>query len=339
MSGETEARSRPERLMNLLIMLLVQDRFVSKETIRTTLYDEPAGPAFDRMFDRDKELLRALGVPIQTGHQDVWFEDEPGYRISPDEYALPGIRFAADEAAVVSLAAKVWQHAALADTTASALRKLSPLMDQEPETVRSVPLPALESAALTAEEPSFEAFWTATQERRRITFDYRTPRQLDTSRRRLEPWGVVRHSGRWYVVGHDVDRREERIFRLSRVAGKPSLGKEPNAYEVPDGTDLPALTRRLAPAPAEVEATVLVRQGKAWGLRRHGEVLHENVPGPDATTSWDRLRLRSRFSALSDQVLASSPDVVVEGPEELRDEVVGRLDQFLLVSTGTGESA
>lgn len=327
--------------MNLLIMLLVQDRFVSKETIRTTLYDEPVGQAFDRMFDRDKELLRALGVPIQTGHQDVWFEDEPGYRIRPDEYALPGIRFTADEAAVVSLAAKVWQHAALADTTASALRKLSPLMDQESEAepLHPVPLPALESAALTAEEPSFEAFWTATQERRRITFEYRTPRQLDTTRRRLEPWGVVRHSGRWYVVGHDVDRGEERIFRLSRVAGRPSLGKEPNSYDVPPGTDLPALTRRLAPAPAEVEATLLVRQGKAWGLRRHGEVLDENVPGPDATTSWDRLRLRSRFSSLSDQVLASSPDVMVEGPEELREEVVGRLDQFLLVAAGTGEPA
>lgn len=324
--------------MNLLIMLLVQDRFVSKETIRTTLYDEPPGQAFDRMFDRDKELLRALGVPIQTGNQDVWFEDEPGYRISPDEYALPGIRFTADEAAVVSLAAKVWQHAAMADTTASALRKLSPLMEKPTDSVRSVALPALEGAALTADEPSFEAFWTATQERRSITFDYRTARQLETSRRRLEPWGVVRHSGRWYVVGHDVDRGEERIFRLSRVVGRPTLGKEPDAYDVPPGTDLPALTRRLAPAPAEVEATLLVRHGKAWGLRRHGETIAEDVAGPDSASTWDRLRVSSRFSALSDQVLSSSPDVMVEGPAQLREDVVARLEQFVATAS-TEESA
>ncbi|MFC6152471.1 helix-turn-helix transcriptional regulator [Nocardioides yefusunii] len=329
MAGSTpEAQSRPERLMNLLIMLLVQDRYVSKDRIRSTVYGEPAGPAFDRMFDRDKELLRELGVPIETGHQDAWFEDEPGYRVRPDHYALPGIQFTADEASVVALAAKVWQNAALADTAAAAVRKLRPVMDEGGSDPR-VALPALEAAPLTADEPSFETFWTGTQERRRVRFDYRKAGSLETERRLLEPWGVVRHGGRWYVVGLDVDRGEERLFRLSRVVGKGRLVTEPDAYAVPAGTDLQAVTRRLAPSRPSVEASVLVRAGRAGALRRSGDLVADDVVGPDKTEGWSRLRLRGDVASIADSVLRAGSDAYVEEPVELRDTVVRRLDLLL----------
>lgn len=326
-----DAKSRPERLMNLLIMLLTQKQFISKDTIRTTVYGEPAGSAFDRMFDRDKELLRGLGVPIETGHQDAWFEDEPGYRISPDEYALPGIRFTADEAAVVALAAKVWQHAALADTAAQGLRKLQPLISgADPEAAGDATLlPSLESAAIVADEPSFETFWTATQERRTVTFDYRSAGNVTAVRREVEPWGVVRHSGRWYVVGRDVDRDQERVFRLSRVNGTGRLGKEPDAFVVPEGVDLQAVTRRLAPAPESVEADVLVRSGRGWGLRRQAADVQHDVEGPDGTRQWDRLRIVGRPSTTAEQVLSAGSSAVVLSPPELRSTVVDRLTVLL----------
>ena len=73
------------------------------------------------MFERDKEELRSLGVPIEVGNIDPLFDDEPGYRISPDEFALPDIRLAADEAAVVGLATRVWEHARLAEATTDAV--------------------------------------------------------------------------------------------------------------------------------------------------------------------------------------------------------------------------
>lgn len=336
-----DAQSRPERLMNLLIMLLVQDRFVSKERIRATVYGEPAGPAFDRMFDRDKELLRELGVPIETGHQDAWFEDEPGYRVRPDEYALPGIAFTGDEAAVVSLAAKVWQNAALADTAAAAVRKLRPVMDDDgPET--RVALPALEESTLRADEPSFETFWTATQERRRVRFDYRKSGGVALERRLLEPWGVVRHAGRWYVVGLDVDRDEERLFRLSRVSGKGRLVTDPDAYTVPPGTDLQDVTRRLVPDRPVVTADVLVRAGRAGGLRRSAEVMERDVTGPDGTGGWSRLRLQGDLGTVSDAVLRAGSDAYVEGPPTLRDLVVGRLARLadvLQQTTPRGDDA
>ncbi len=331
-SVENDARSRPERLLNLVIMLLVQDKFVSKETIRTTLYGEPAGAAFDRMFDRDKELLRDLGVPIETGYQDAWFEDEPGYRIRPDDYALPGIRFSADEAAVVSLAAKVWQHAALADATRSALRKLAPVME-EAEEPATVSLPALEGAVLVAEEPTFEAFWTATQERRRVRFGYRPAGSLETSQRHVEPWGVVRQAGRWYVVGRDVDRDAERVFRLSRVVGPARPGKEADAFDVPADVDLKAAMKRLSPPPEPVLAELLVRPDRGWGLRRQGELLETGVEGPDGTGDWDLVRVSGSLGPLAEQVLSLGDSVVVRSPDALRGLVIKRLRAFVEQAT------
>ena len=94
---------KTERLLNLLIMLLVTTRPVPKSRIREILYPDASPEAFDKMFDRDKEELRSLGVPVEVGQIDAYFDDEPGYRVKPDEFALPVIELAADEAAVVGL--------------------------------------------------------------------------------------------------------------------------------------------------------------------------------------------------------------------------------------------
>ena len=91
---------KSERLLNLLIMLLVQRHFVSKERIRSILYPDSGSEAFEKMFERDKDDLRSLGVPIEVGNMDSYFDDEPGYRIRPDELQLPRIELAGDEAAV-----------------------------------------------------------------------------------------------------------------------------------------------------------------------------------------------------------------------------------------------
>ena len=108
---------KTERLLNLLIMLLVQRHYVPKDRIRSILYADSSPEAFEKMFERDKDELRSLGVPIEIGHMDAYFDDEPGYRISPDKFALPDIDLTPDEAGVIGLATKVWEHARLADAT------------------------------------------------------------------------------------------------------------------------------------------------------------------------------------------------------------------------------
>lgn len=311
---------KSERLMNLLIMLLVASRHLSRDDIRHALYADASDEAFDKMFERDKEELRQLGVPIDMASQDAFFDDALGYRINRSEFELPDISLEADEAAVLGLAARVWQHAGLAGETSDALVKL-----------RAAGVPVDRAALdiveprLTAEEPSFDAFWQAVQTRSPVTFGYRRSGAAKSATRRVEPWRVAWSSGRWYVLGHDLDRDEPRLFRLSRVQGEVAVGAA-DSYRIPTDVDLDAMTRQLAPAPPRpAPATVLVRAGAGYALRRAAGSVEDDVAGPDTASAWSRLTLLADHDQLADDVLAAGPDAVVEGPADLVSQVVGRL--------------
>src|SRR3954447_7531972 len=278
--------AKSERLLNLLIMLLVQRHYVAKDRIRAILYPDSTTDGFEKMFERDKEELRSLGVPIEVGHMDAYFDDEPGYRIRPDELALPDISLAPDEAAVIGLATRVWEHARLAEATTEAVRKLTALGVPLDVTALDIAQPRL-----SADEPSFDVFWEATQERTPVEFGYRRSGSTVATTRHLQPWGVVRYSGRWYVVGLDTDRGDERVFRLSRVQGEARKVGQPGSYDVPPGTDVRATTVRLAPEPTPVRAVVLVRAGTGLALRRDAESVETGVAGPDDRTAWDRVTI------------------------------------------------
>jgi proteasome accessory factor B len=315
---------KSERLLNLLIMLLVQRHYVAKDRIRTILYPDSSTEGFEKMFERDKEELRSLGVPIEVGNMDAYFDDEPGYRIRPDEFGLPDITLEADEAAVIGLATRVWEHARLAEATTEAVRKLTAL---------GVPLDVsaldIAEARLTADEPSFDVFWEATQERTPVEFEYRRSGQTQVVTRHLQPWGVVRYSGRWYAVGLDTDRNEERVFRLSRVQGEARRAGRPGSYDVPPGTDVRATAKRLAPAPTTERAVVLVRPGAGLVLRRNAESVETGVAGPDDRTGWDRLVVSRSGLGLADELLGYGDDVYVEEPADLRASVIARLRAVL----------
>jgi proteasome accessory factor B len=309
---------KTERLLNLLIMLLVQRHYVSKDSIRSILYDGASDDAFEKMFERDKEELRSLGVPIEVGQMDAYFDDEPGYRIRADEFALPEISLESDEAAVVAVATKVWEHARLAEATTDAVSKLTAAGVDLDLGALDIALPRL-----SADEPSFDVFWEATLSRRRVTFDYQRPGTDHAVTRHLQPWGVVRYSGRWYAVGFDTDRGEERVFRLSRVVGPANSTGAPGAFDVPAGTDVREMARRLAPPAPTEEAVLLARPSAAAALRRVAGTVERDVTGPDGTTGWDRLTLPG--GAQDDELVALGADVYVESPASLRDTVVARL--------------
>jgi proteasome accessory factor B len=312
------AARKSERLLNLLITLLVSRSYVTKERIRSVVeqYREAGDEAFEKMFERDKDELRSLGIPIEVGYLDRAFEDEPGYRIERSAFELPQIDLEPDEAAVIGLAARVWQHAGLASATSDALVKLKAAGVSVDRAVLNTVAPQL-----TVDEPAFEAFWAATQDRTPVTFEYRTATSAESATRHLEPWGVVSSRARWYVVGLDTDRAAPRLFRLSRVQGEVRTTGRPGSFEVPEGTDIRALTESLAPTAPDHHARLLVRQGAAYGLRRQA------TPVPGATPAgWDRVEVSyGRTDALADEVLGYGGDVIVEEPADLRGLVVGRL--------------
>ncbi len=217
---------------------------------------------------------------------------------------------------MIGLAARVWQHAGLAAATSDALVKLKAAGVTVDRTALDVVQPTL-----NAEEPSFEPFWDATRTRTPVRFDYRTSQGSTPATRHLQPWGVVSYRGRWYVTGHDTDRGEPRVFRLSRVQGQVRTDGKPGSFEVPPGTDLRAVTQSLAPQPPDRCAEVLVRQGSAHGLRRHARPLDGAAPD-----GWDRLEATyGAGDAFADEVLGYGADVVVVSPEDVRGSVLRRL--------------
>jgi len=312
------AARKSERLLNLLIALLVSRSYVTKDRIREVVeqYRESSDDAFEKMFERDKEELRSLGIPIEVGFTDRAFEDEPGYRVERSAFELPQIDLSPEEAAVVGLAARVWQHAGLASATSNALVKLKAAGVDVDRTALDVVRPQI-----SVEEPCFEAFWDATVTRTPVRFGYRSASATSPAERHLQPWGVVSYRGRWYVVGLDTDRGAERLFRLSRVQGEVRRDGRPGSFEVPDGTDVHALARSLAPESPSRTSRMRVRHGAALGLRRHGRVCDAEAP-----EGWDVLEVPfGRTEALADELLGYGADVVVEEPRELREMVVERL--------------
>ncbi|MFC6713799.1 helix-turn-helix transcriptional regulator [Branchiibius cervicis] len=207
---------KTERLLNLVICLLYTRRPLSKARIHEAVpqYAQTASDeAFDRMFERDKEELRELGIPLRTEPLDPLFDDEPGYRIDQRDYALPQIAFEPDELAVLGLASRTWQQASLAGPAASALRKL-----QAADVERDVDsIIGLEPRVRTS-EPAFAPVKDAVLDRVAVRFTYRRPGGAATERT-VQPWSVVNHLGRWYVAGFDQDRQAPRVFRLSRIEG------------------------------------------------------------------------------------------------------------------------
>jgi proteasome accessory factor B len=325
---------RTERLLNLVICLLATRRWLTKEQIRLAVpqyADCDSAEAFDRMFERDKEDLRDLGIPVVTGTDQRWFDDETGYRIDRDTYALPPIELDAEELAVVGLASRVWQQASLAGPAAQALTKLTALGVDTDEGG----LTGLEPRVRTA-EPAFEPLYAATRDRQPVSFTYRKPTG-EAALREVEPWAVLSRSGRWYLIGLDRQRQASRVFRLSRIESNVRRLGRAGQYVVPDDLDPQRALGTVAPPEDDRIAVLRVRTGRGAGLRRRAlpGAAHP-VPVAERAGDWDELRVKvGDAGGLAQELAGYGPDVVVLEPTDVREDVIRRLRAALALQSGT----
>jgi proteasome accessory factor B len=316
-----------ERLVNLVALLLDTHRPLTLDQVAELVPGyEATGESLRRMFERDKEELRALGVPVERGPVDNWGSEE-GYFIDPKAYAMPRLDLAPDERAALALAARAWSGAAGEPAVLAGLAKLDLDPGAGPDAVR---------ANLGGASPLLATLLEAVTSRKRIVFSYRPPGR-ERSERHVEPYALVHRRGTWYVVGHDADRDAVRSFRLSRIQSGVRMarttGRGPE-FEVPEWFD----PGDVLPTAGEPDASPLavVRAGEAAarlaelrGAKRDGD------RGPDGRVT---LRMpvvdRENFVAW-----AIGNHVEIVEPADLRDEARRRLGGLLAVVEGSAAPA
>jgi proteasome accessory factor B len=205
---------RLERLTNLVATLLDTRRPLTLEDIVAVVPGYPDDKvSYRRQFERDKETLRGIGIPVRLESLDG-LGPEQGYRIPPEEYYLPALDLTPDEQAALHVAVTAVRLEGGPAPT-EALWKLG---GREGEAAHAL-------AALPT-VPALPALFDAYRTRSTVTFSYRG------AARRIDPWGILFRRGHWYVVGHDHDRGERRSFRVDRIDGGIDAGP-PGAFEPP----------------------------------------------------------------------------------------------------------
>ena len=311
------AESKTERLLQVVLCLTQSRRYVTKDQLRQAIPDYlacPTSDAFERMFERDKNELRELGIPLETSAVGGP-EDDPGYRIDRDTYGLPPLRLTREEMTAVALAARVWREQGPASAAARALLKVG----ADGIDVDAAELPAI-APRLSGGEAAFEPLTSAVTHRQPVTFGYRTSRDTEPMARHLQPWGVVSQRGRWYVVGHDLDRDAVRVFRLSRIEGAVQPDGAAGGYDVPPDSDLRSRVSTFAVSGPTATARLSVRTNAGHGLRRRADTIERRDDNTDLLTVTYR-----DFRALAEEITSYGAAVLVEGPAELRAAVIERL--------------
>jgi proteasome accessory factor B len=319
--------SKVERLMNLVIALLSTRTFITADRIRETVYgysDSPSDEAFSRMFERDKNELRDLGIPLETGRVSQ-FDPTEGYRINRGAYALPAVELTSDEATAVAVATQLWESPELITATQGALLKLRAAgVDVDAgEAGVAITSPA-GLPGIRGSEDVLGILLSAIDSGQAVQFPHRPARSEPYTVRTVEPWGVITDRGRWYLVGHDRDRDATRTFRLSRIGAEVTAIGPPGAIKRPDGVNLREIVQRVTgETPTGTQARVWVADGRATALRRRATLV-----GPRALGGRDGHEISidiGMTDPLAREIAGYGEDAVVLEPESLRDEVLDRL--------------
>ncbi|HEY6534137.1 MAG TPA: WYL domain-containing protein [Acidimicrobiales bacterium] len=207
-----------ERLMNLTAALLDAERALTSEDIqeRVTGYAE-GKEAFRRTFERDKDELRQLGIPITMVTIPGSYPEEHGYRIERDAYELPDPGLAPDELAALRLALQAVRVGEQSGDGSEGLWKLGGLVETAEDSAGG----ADDAVASLPPDPSLVPLFSAVLERRVARFRYVS--SSGEADREVEPWRLEYRRGRWYLTAYDHERREERNFRLDRITGAVEL--------------------------------------------------------------------------------------------------------------------
>ncbi len=324
---DASAVSVEERLFSLVLALLASEQGLGKAEILSSVQGYRQryvlggnNASLERQFERDKDDIRELGIPLET----LDSPERPGdtqaarYRIPKALYELPAdITFSSEEITLLGLAAAVWREGSLSEDSRRAITKLRSLgIDTDDAVIGYAP-------RLRVREAAFTPLTQALDRHQRVRFLYLKPGQKKPLLRTVEPRALVVHEGRWHLSAFDQRARAPRTFLLSRIVG---------AVEVVPGApfDVPG------PGQAENSLAELERvwQGNVASLRvltgSDAELRLAKRPGSDVTPTGEAntVDYSVHFTDLdifADELSSFGPEVLVLSPDPLRHAVRQRL--------------
>lgn len=293
---------KSERLVNLTIALLHTRRHLTKSEIFDRVYGyDGSDEAKERMFERDKDELRSIGIAIDVAQLDPYFSDESGYRIHPENYSI-------------SLEGLDKEDIALLSVAVSSFESSDPHLHLRMNALASDSDSFYQTPQLPHHASEIEFLVDAIDKKVTLMFSYLNEEGV-VEQRELEPYSLVSRTGFWYLSGRDVIKNSYRTFRLDRIRGEiASLPKKPFIVQEYGEEEREAET---------ILATVRVAKGSCLDLR----AMASEISTDD---DFDILSIPVVAEELFlERVLWHMDNAVILHPASLQEKIVTSLEKVI----------
>ena len=303
---------KTERLINLTLGLLSSKRYLTKNEIFRNVAGYSGSPeTMERMFERDKDELRNMGIEIEVGQIDPLFEDEVGYLIKSSDIQIQPTDFSKEELMLMTMAANTWKESVFSDVSNNALMKLASIDSQI--TLNKVAISTFNEDGITLLQ--FEKIIEAIKDRKFLSFLYNDKDRL------IAPYALKSLNGFWYLIGQDQGL-QIKVFKIIRIQSEIKIISNKPSFDIPSDFNVDEFLKKENNEKEKV-ATLLIRENRVMALRNKGKV-------SPATNGWEKLEISfDDLNQLTTEILWYADDVVVESPRELRDQVIQSLQELI----------
>ena len=296
---------KTERLINLTLALLSSKRYLTKSEIFNNVAGYSGSPeTMERMFERDKDELRNLGIRIEVRALDPLFEDDQGYLIDSNTFQINPNDFSQEEIFLLTMAANLWHGSALQKDSKAALLKIQSLDGLV--ATNTVASPVIED-----NEDSKKLLLIFDAVERFITLEF----EYKGTIRQVKPYGIYTRRGFWYLAAQEND--VVKSFKVVRIGQQIRATSKAQAFDKPSEFKLSAFLEDIN-SPTTSKAEARIRKNQALALRKRHKV-------EEVDSEWDKLFIDYIFEEdLIESLLWYGSNLVVISPTSIRDQIIHR---------------
>jgi len=297
---------KTERLINLTLALLSSKRYLTKSEIFKVVAGYSGSPeTMERMFERDKDDLRNLGIRIEVRGLDPLFEDDQGYLIDSDTHQINPSNFSKEDILLLTMAANLWHGSALQQDSKAALLKIQSLDGLV--ATNTVTSPVVEE---NEDSKKLLLIFDAVERAISLEFEYKG------TNRQVKPYGIYTRRGFWYLAAQE--KEVVKSFKVVRIGQQIKAISKAHGFVKSPEFKLSTFIGDMN-APSTSKAEIRIRKNQALALRKRYEVI-------EVDAEWDKVFIDYNFEEdLIESLLWYGSNLVVASPKTIRDQIITRV--------------